>query len=87
MVLDRDMRADSPVRPWRHVVVGVLVVLGTVGIWVAAVDGQLAVLRVTAAVVGAGAAIGAVLLARRRRDLVGWFVLAAGVALFRVLTG
>jgi hypothetical protein len=70
----------------RQVITGALVVIGTLGIWIAAVTGQQTGVRWGAAVLGVLAASCAIGLARRRGNIVGWFVLACAVASFRIVT-
>ncbi|KQO63594.1 hypothetical protein ASF23_05010 [Curtobacterium sp. Leaf261] len=63
-----------------------LVVIGTLGFWVAGVSGQDFSIRVGAMSCAIVAATIAVFLARRRDSLLGWFVLAAIIAVYRMVT-
>lgn len=73
----------------RQCVVGLLAVVATLGCCVFGVTGQTPTIRGVAGVVTVAAVVGslALALARKRGNLVGWYVAASGVALLRVLFG
>lgn len=71
----------------RQAVVSLLAVVATLGCCVVGVTGQGLTIRGVAAVVTVAAMAGSLAFARRRGNLLGWYVAAAGVALLRVLSG
>ena len=62
-------------------------VVATLGCCVFGVTGQTPTIRGVAGVVTMAAVVGSLALARKRGNLVGWYVAASGVALLRVLFG
>lgn len=71
----------------RQSVVVLLAVVATLGCCVFGVTGQTPTIRGVAGVVTVAAVAGSLVLARKRGNLVGWYVAASGVAVLRVLFG
>ena len=71
----------------RRAAVGLLVVMATLGCCVFGVTDQTATVRAVAAVATAVVMAGSLALARKRGNLLGWYVVAVGTTLLRVLSG
>ncbi|WP_144760548.1 hypothetical protein [Curtobacterium sp. 9128] len=72
--------------PRRRRFTALLVVLATLACCVVGVDHQSPAIRLLAAAVALAAMAGSLALATRRGNMVGWYVIAIGVTLLRVLS-
>ena len=71
----------------RRFSVGLLVVMATLSCWIFGVAHQDGTIRAVAAVVALAAMAGSLALARKRGNVLGWYVITVAVALLRVVTG
>jgi hypothetical protein len=67
--------------------VGLLVVMATLGCCVVGVTNQSPTIRAVAAVATVVVMAGSLALARKRGNVLGWYVVAVGTTLLRVLSG
>lgn len=79
----------QPPMPWtaRQGLVAFLVVVATVALFTVGVAGQDPVIRWIALAVAGATATPSLVLARKRGNLAGWYVLTTGVMVLRLLTG
>jgi len=83
---------DNRSRAWsrtrmRGALTVALAVVATVALMVAGQDGAVALARVTAVVVAVAAGTTSLVTARRKGDLVGWYVIAVALLVVRLLRG
>ncbi len=71
----------------RRSITVLLVVVATVALFTVGVAGQDPVIRWIALAVAGAAATPSLVLAKKRGDLAGWYVLTTGVMVLRLLTG
>ncbi|MEN0104216.1 MAG: hypothetical protein AAGC90_14940 [Curtobacterium sp.] len=79
----------QPPPPWsaRQGLVAFLVVVATVALFTVGVAGQDPVIRWIAVAVAGSTAAPSLVLAQKRGNLAGWYVVSAGVMALRLLTG
>lgn len=75
-------KAGSGGRRWA---VRTLVVVTTLAILVVSVDGQDSTVRLIAVLLAAASGAGSLVLAKKRGNLLGWYAIALGVAVLRIV--